>query len=191
MWLMIGFFQVCIIGFLVVVPFEGVFADGGLKVPYNGAKIEEAMFVRGVSMLGREQDEYATRLVANAVWLVRSAKGEGVAVRRAERLIGVALHLSPKNESAEVAVRSLENGDIPEMVKGVDYYGEVFARLMMMRAGLLFKGGAERDGVLGRCFLSLALELDPGNKVLRQRLADSADEFGVLNWDWVMGREAR
>lgn len=191
MWLMVLLFQVCMVASLMMILVGRSFGEGRLKVPYEGAVIEEAMFMRGVSMLGREQDEYATRLVANAVWLIQQAEGEGDSVRKAERMIGVALHLSPKNRAAEVVVRSLEKGEIPELVKGVEYYGKVFARLLMVRAGILINGGTERDVVLGRCFLSLAMELDPGSEDLRKQLNDSVENFGVLNWNWVMGREPK
>lgn len=168
----------------------GFCGAGQLRVDYRAPEIGDAMFDRGVSMLGREQDEYATRLVANAVLLVRVGKGDGASLRRAERLMAVALHLSPKNKAAADVGKSLAAGKIPEQVRG-DYYGKVFARLMMMRGQLLLDGGTDRDQILGRCFLSLAMEFDPGNKVLRQRSADAEDEYGMLNWNWLLGREPK
>ena len=49
-------------------------------------------------MVNNERDEYASNLVAYAVKAIQSSKGEQKSLDAARQIIGLALHLSPRNK---------------------------------------------------------------------------------------------
>lgn len=115
------------------------------------------------SMLAQERDDYATTLTRFALESAHNAPEDPSNMSGVRRLIGLALHLSPRNRTAVVSNHQLGKGLLPEKQEG-DYSRAVFARLLLTRGRLLKKQEAASDRFVGRCFVELAAELDVRNE---------------------------
>lgn len=137
-------------------------ADGEAKFPYQSLEVRESA-LGDFSMLAQERNDYATTLTRLALERVHIDPSNAANMSEVRRLIGFALHLSPRNRTAVVSNHQLGRGLLPEK-KEPDYSRTVFARLLLTRGRLLKKQEAKDDQFVGRCFIELAAELDPRNE---------------------------
>ena len=132
------------------------------QIPYEMLEIKKSIF-GDFSMLMQERDEYATTICRFALEDAHEAPQEEGTMLEVRKLIGLALHLSPRNRTAVVANHQLGRNLLPEK-KEADYSRSVFARLLLTRGRLLKKQENEGDQLVGRCFVALAASLDPRNE---------------------------
>lgn len=126
-------------------------------------KVTRSMFSQELGMLDSERDEYATNLASFAANQVAASQGAVRSAVEVRRLLGLALHLSPRNKRAVVVSFQISKGVLPEVTEG-NYTPQVFARLLLTRGQLLEKQAGAEDKKLARFFIQLAAELDPRNE---------------------------
>lgn len=134
-----------------------------LEGSYKKPTVNQRLFGPDLSMVGNERDEYASNLAAYAVKILRQSQGGQESLDLARRILGLALHLSPRNKKCLVVNAQLARGIMPEPVAG-DYDPEVFARLLLTRGQLLEKRGGESNAMVARYLIDLAATIDPRNE---------------------------
>lgn len=155
--------------------------EENLQGEYKKPVINQRLFGEDLSMVGNERDEYASNLAAYAVKVVTDGKGSQKSLRLARDILGLALHLSPRNKKCIVANGQLARGVLPGRV-GADYEPEVFARLLLARGQLLEKNDKKINGTLARYFIALAATIDPRNEDAVYESELRRIDGGELSW---------
>lgn len=156
---------------------------------YEEVQVESPVFLRGLSMFGREQDEYATNLTAHALIQLQQRGGDVKSWAIARKMIALALNLSPRNDHASAANKKLAQGQWPKRVNP-DNESKVFARLLLTRSKILSESGAAKDGMLARYFLELSVVLDPEDGEATRLHNEDVRNNGVLDWALITGDKA-
>jgi hypothetical protein len=141
----------------------GAQQEGERKFAYQPPVVEKRLFDDSLSMFEQERAEYATNLATVAANQVVAKSGSEDSLASARRLLGLALHLDPRNRQALVVNFQLKEGVLPEVKEG-DYNPRTFSRLLLSRAKLLVRQDNEREKFLARCFVELAALIDPRNE---------------------------
>lgn len=157
-------------------------AAEGEAIAWTPLKVQVSAFSPELGMLDAERDEYATNLANIAVsGFVHAGGKDKAAMERAQRLLALALNLSPRNRRAVVVNYQLGQGTLPAEVKG-DYSAPSLARLLLTRGQLLAKTERQENRLLARMFFQLAAELDPKNE--DAVYASEVDRLDHGNLDW-------
>ena len=152
-----------------------------LKGNYKPPTINRGYFRDDLSMVGNERDEYATNLAAYAVKMIEKNKGSQSSLDLARQLLGLALHLSPRNRKSIVVNRQLKDGLMPHKVVA-DYESDVFAKLLLARGQLLEKQDGKSNALLSRYFIALAAIIDPRNEDAIYESEMRRIDYGDLSW---------
>ena len=155
--------------------------EGGRTFAWTPVKVPISVFSRDLGMLDAERDEYATSLANCAANSIAQAKGSQAALDRGQRLLAVALNLSPRNRRAIIVNFQLSKGTLPEETKG-DYSPQVLARLLLTRGQLLAKTESQENRMLARMFFQLASELDPKNEDAVYASEVDRLDHGAVDW---------
>lgn len=148
---------------------------------YEKPTINQRLFGNELSMVNNERDEYATNLAAYAVKVVQERKADQKSLDLARQVLGLGLHLSPRNKKCVVVNAQLARGVIPDRV-AADYEPEVFARLLLARGQLLEKHENEINTTLARYFIDLAATIDPRNEDAIYESELRRIDHGNLSW---------
>ncbi len=151
---------------------------------WEAPKVVQSMFSKDIGMLDSERDEYATNLSILAANQVATQKASAQALADARRILGLALHLSPRNKRAVIVNFQLSKGMLPEATQS-QYSPQVFARLLLARGQLLEKQGGDENKKLARFFIQLAADLDPRNDDAVYNAEVQRLDHGDLDWDQV------
>ena len=176
--------QVQLLLILLIVTAQPLLAKGGgegLQGNYKPPTINRRFFGDALSMVNNERDEYATNLAAFAVKAIHDQKGNQPSLDRARQLLGLALHLSPRNRKSLVVNRQLKDGMMPKKVVA-DYESDVFAKLLLARGQLLEKQDGESNALLARYFIALASIIDPRNEDAIYESEIRRIDHGELSW---------
>lgn len=166
---------------LIVAPSEPLSAKDELQGEYLLPSINRRFFGDELSMTNNERDEYATNLAAIAVQRVQQSKGAQKSLDEARRLLGLALHLSPRNRKSLVVNRQLKDDIMPDKVDA-DYDSEVFAKLLLARGQLLEKHESASNSLLARYFIALSAMIDPRNEDAVYEAELRRIDHGELSW---------
>jgi len=147
------------------------------------------LFTDDLNMLDRERGEFASNLAAHGANVVAASRASKTALEEARRLLGLAMHLSPRNREALVINHQLRKGIVPEATEGV-YSAGVFARLLLTRAQLLDREGGYQDKLLGRAFIELATEMDPRNEDAVYAFELQRLDHGDFDWTMITDYKA-
>lgn len=153
---------------------------------YKPVKVESPLFVHGISMFGREQDEYATNLTAHALIQLERGRADAGAHELARKMIGLALNLSPRNDYAGPANKILAEGGRPKRLRP-EHGRVVFARLLLTRAKILSESGVAKDARLARYFLALSATLVPDDGEAKQLYSEDIKHSGAVDWETITG----
>jgi hypothetical protein len=137
-------------------------ADPQKSFTWDPPKVPQSMFTKDIGMLDSERDEYATNLAIYASNMITTTKASAQSLAEARRVMGLALHLSPRNKRTIVTSFQLSKGLLPEAVQ-TNYSPQVLARLLLTRGQLLEKQGGDENKKLARFFIHLAATMDPKN----------------------------
>ncbi|MCP5535587.1 MAG: hypothetical protein H7A51_05040 [Akkermansiaceae bacterium] len=151
------------VALLAGIPGPAAGAQSELKGLYKEPRINKRLFGDDLSMVNNERDEYATNLAAYAVNQILLSSGDQESLDNARKVLGLALHLSPRNKKCVVINAQLKRGIMPEKVIA-DYDSDVFARLLLTRGKLLEKQQAEVNTLLARYLIALSATIDPRNE---------------------------
>lgn len=164
--------------------------DAAKAFGWDPPKVEASVFTRDLGMLDSEREEYATNLAGLAVNLMVATKASPDSMLDARRMIGLALHLSPRNKRALVASFQLSKGVLPEP-SVTDYSPQVFARLLLARGQLLEKQGGDENRSLARMFVQLSAELDPKNEDAIYISEIQRLDLGEIDWSVITDSPAK
>ncbi len=156
------------------------------KLTYKVPKVMDALFVQGITMLGSEQDDYASNLTAYGLSFILNESESVSAMEHSRRVLALALHLSPRNKKAVVANYQLSKGYLPKPIS-CDYSHKVFARLLVTRGQLLSEAGGEKNELLARAFVTLAAEMDPLNEEAVFAAEMNRIDHGKFDWSLLTG----
>ncbi|MFK7909526.1 MAG: hypothetical protein AB8F34_02885 [Akkermansiaceae bacterium] len=156
-------------------------APSELKGDYKKPTINQRLFGADLSMVGTERDEYASNLAAYAVKNLRDRNGDQDSLDLTRQILGLALHLSPRNKKSLVANAQLSRGIMPEPIAG-DYNPEVFARLLLTRGKLLEKRDGASNAMLARYLIALSATIDPRNEDAVYESEIRRIDHGELSW---------
>lgn len=132
------------------------------KFNWEPLNIRTSLFSQDLVMLNSERDEYAGNLATFAANEI-VAKGASIeSLKRARRILALALHLSPRNKQAVVTQFQLGKGILPAATDP-NYSPQVLARLLLTRGQLLLQQAEEENAILARFLISLSAEIDPHN----------------------------
>jgi len=152
-----------------------------LKGKYKKPTINQRFFGADLAMVGNERDEYATNLASYAVKILRAKKGDQDTLDLTRQIIGLALHLSPRNKKSLVANAQLARGIMPELI-ACDYDPEVFARLLLTRGQLLEKRQGASNLLVARYLIALAATIDPRNEDAVYEAEVRRIDHGEISW---------
>jgi hypothetical protein len=152
-----------------------------LQGNYKEPVINRQLFADDLSMVNNEREDYATNLTAYAVQVVKLNKGSQASLDSARQLLGLALHLSPRNKPSVIANRNLKDGILPKDVPA-DYATKVFANLLFARGQLLEKQKGKSNAILSRYFIALAVVMDPRNEDAVYEAEMHRIDHGELSW---------
>jgi hypothetical protein len=138
-------------------------APGEKRFEFKPLEVTHSIFGQDLDMLDREREEYATNLATHAANRVAASGGDVASLEEARRMLALSRHLSPRNRKALVVSFQLARGILPEASES-DYSRPVLARLLLARAQLLEKQPGEANATAGRCFVEIAVALDPRNE---------------------------
>ena len=155
--------------------------EGGIAGKYKEPTINRRLFSEGLNMLDSERDEYATNITAYAVMCIRDKKRNQATFDLARKLIGLALHLSPRNKKSLIVNRQLAKGIIPNPVVS-DYTPDVFSKILLARGQLLEKQKGPTNALVARYFIELASLIDPRNEDAIYESEIRRIDHGDLSW---------
>ena len=164
-------------------------AQSELKGRYTEPRINLRMFGEDLSMVNNERDEYATNLAAYAVKVILESSGDQESLDGARRLLGLALHLAPRNNKCVVINAQLKRGILPKKVIA-DYDFHVFARLLLTRGQLLERQKAGVNRQLARYFIELSASIDPRNEDAVYEAEIRRIDHGNIDWGQITDAKA-
>lgn len=143
--------------------------------------VRESVFEKDLGMLDRERDDYANEIatfVANYV-AIRNADADSLTFAR--KALGLSLHLASRNKRAMVTKFQLSKGTMPQRIKG-KYSPKGLAALLVTRAETLFQQKGEKNRLLARALIDLAVTIDPHNEDAIYAFELQKIDYGELNW---------
>ncbi len=188
----------------MLVPMTRVWQAGGLiclctvaawaekpgSFDWEPQEIRTRGFSPALGMLASEREDFATNLADHAASRVAEAKASPASLMEARHLLGVALHLSPRNKRAVVVNFQLGKGLLPEVSKAA-YSAQAFSRLLLTRGQLLAKEGGGENSALARMFIQLAADMDPRNEEAVFASEMQRLDHGRVDWSQVTGGKVR
>jgi len=153
----------------------GIFFLMPAQAGYKPPVIKPAIFSEdGLGMIPAERNELATRLATYAVEWLRQEHideesgelGEDIPAEdweKVRKLLGLSLHLNPRDRAAVIANHMLQEGRLPRQTR-MDLSPAAFSSLIHGRAMVFFEQGGVENRRLGAHLLELAVLVDPANE---------------------------
>jgi hypothetical protein len=154
---------------------------------YDEPIVTKALFAgEEIAILAVDRDKLATNIAA---FVVNSIKpdGKAEALDTAKRLIGLALHLNPRNRIAVVANFQFKKGLAPKKVEP-DYSPVTLAEVLQNRAVLLARRGGDLNLMLAGYMLAAAVDIDPRNESAIYELEMYRKAVAEIDWTPIVGR---
>jgi len=157
--------------------------DVKLQAAYDIVKFNKPVFKEGVTLLAKEQDEFAEHLTKFALTNVVDNEGAKTSIELAEKCLSVALHLSPRNREAVVANFQLSKGLLPKSIKR-GFSGKALSSLLSVRANQLLEleNATPKDIMLAGCFATIASEMNPQNEDAVYVFQIHEVDHGKIDW---------
>ena len=156
--------------YLVIACLAGVLlSEGRAANEYRDAKPDRPVFDDDeLGLMIIEREKLATELAAyvcNDLGRGGAMEGEGASegTSLANRMLGVALQLHPRNRTALIANFRLTRG-VPTDFAASDYEPKVLADYLYTRSKLLMEQGGDTNDNLAAYLLAFAVEIDPTNE---------------------------
>jgi hypothetical protein len=184
---MMRFWQVTAAFFLSFCPLSA--DEAAHQFTWNSPRVVTSIFSQDFGMLDSERDDYATNLATHAANAITAAKASPASLADAQRMLSLALQLSPRNKRAVVVNFQLSKGMLPEISES-NYSPQVFARLILTRGLLLNQQGGEENRQAARFFIQLAADLDPKNEDAVYASEVQRLDHGAADWKTITQPEA-
>ena len=153
---------------------------------YRSPEVTVSRFSKELEMLDREREKLAKNIAIYAGNRVSRENRGKHSLAIARRLLGLSLHLAPKNSVASALDRRLSDGEIPAKEK-TEYGNEIFSELLLNRGKDLRVGNRE-DALLSRCLIEIAVIVNPKNKAAVKALELQNIQHGAVDWTVFTGR---
>ena len=157
------------------------------EIGYEEPIVTKALFTgEEIAILAVDRDKLATNIAA---FVVNSIKPDGKAgqLDTATRLIGLALHLNPRNRLAVVANFQFKKGLSPRKVEP-EYSPVTLAELLQRKAELIHKQGGDLNAMLAGYMLAAAVDIDPRNETAIYQLEMYRKAVAEIDWTPIVGR---
>lgn len=154
---------------------------GPAKLEFEAPVIGESVFKEGLGLVDRERDEYASAIATFAANHVVRKQGDKASLDFARKALGLALHLSSRNKRAMVTKFQLSKGILPKTIDP-EYSPQTLAGLFMTRAEVLFEQKGEKNLLLARALIELAVTIDPHNEDSIYAYELQKIDYGELKW---------
>lgn len=153
---------------------------------YRAPVVEPPAFAGGHVMLSAtERDKLATSL-AGFVAATTKPDSNARKLTVARRLLGLALHMSPRNRAALVTSFKFTRGHAPKEF-AVDYGAATLAEIIRTHAGTLKAAGGEANIRLAGYLLVAATEVDIDNESAVYELEIHKRDHGPIDWRALVG----
>lgn len=136
-------------------------------------------------MLDREREKLAKNIVIYAGNRVAKEEREGHSLMIARRLIGLSLHLSPKNTAAVALDRRLSAGEIPP--KRDREYQDVTLSEVLLEQSRTLRQGSQQDQLLADCLIEIAAMVSPQHKAAVRAMEIQKIQRGPVKWEQFTG----
>ena len=149
-------------------------------------EVKEARFDKStVNLLKVDRDKLASSVAA---YVANSGKDgtNGSDLDTARRLLGVALHLSPRNRDAVIANFQFKKG-LPRKKIQPEYSPVTLAEVLQSRAKFLIKNGGDLNVSLAGYMLFVAVQVDSTNETAIYELEMYRKDIGPVNWSSLVG----
>ena len=153
---------------------------------YIEPEVKEARFDKStVNLLKVDRDKLASSVAA---YVANSGKDgtNGSDLDTARRLLGFALHLSPRNRDAVIANFQFKKG-LPRKKIQPEYSPVTLAEVLQSRAKFLIKNGGDLNVSLAGYMLYVAVQVDSTNETAIYELEMYRKDIGPVNWSSLVG----
>ena len=163
-----------------------VFGDDKGAKYYEPIVIKPLFVADEIAILAVDRDKLATNIAA---FVANSIKPGGNAedIDTATRLIGLALHLDPRNRMAVVVNFQFKKGLAPRKVEA-EYSPVTLAELLQRKAESIHKQGGDLNAMLAGFMLAAAVEIDPRNETAIYQLEMYRKAVAEIDWTPIVGR---
>jgi len=170
--------QACLLG-LLVSSLSG--QESTPKFEFEPPVIRESVFKEGLGLVDREREEYASAMATFATNHVFRKQGDKASLDFAKKALALALHLSSRNKRATVTKFQLSKGVLPKQVDP-EYSPKALAALFVTRAEVLFEQKGEKNLLLARALIELAVTIDPHNEDAVYAYEVQKIDYGEFKW---------
>ncbi len=161
----------------------GVFAQSGYVEPV----VTTPLFAgEEIEILEVDRDKLASSIAAFVVNQIKPGDNARK-LKNARRLIGLALHLNPRNRIAVVANYQFKRGVIPKKIEA-EYSPATLAEVLQARADTLMLRGGDLNLLLAGYMLAAAVEIDLTNETAVYKLEMYRKDVAEIDWTPVIGR---
>ncbi len=133
------------------------------KFDFKAPVVGQGVFTEDLGLLQRERDEYATSLANYVANHVVDQKASRSSLDFARKALALALNLSSRNKRATVLKFQLAKSVMPKKAE-MKYSPKTLASLFVVRAEALKEQKGEKNLLLARALLDLAVTIDPHNE---------------------------
>ena len=156
------------------------------EAKYTEPEVKEARFDKStVNLLKVDRDKLASSVAAYVVSSTKESP-DGIALDAARKLIGFALHLSPRNRDAVIANFQFKKG-LPRRKIQPEYSPVTLAEVLQSRAMVLIKNGGDLNVSLAGYMLSVAVQVDSTNETAIYELEMYSKDIGAIDWSSLVG----
>lgn len=156
------------------------------ETKYTEPEVKEARFDKGtVNLLKVDRDKLASSVAAYVVSSTKESP-DAIALDTARRLLGFALHLSPRNRDAVIANFQFKKG-LPRRKIQPEYSPVTLAEVLQSRATFLIKNGGDLNVSLAGYMLSVAVQVDSTNETAIYELEMYRKDIGAIDWSSLVG----
>lgn len=143
--------------------------------------VRESVFKDDLGVLDREREDYAGAIATFTANYVVARKADADSLIFARRALGLALHLSSRNKKAMVTKFQLSKGTMPQKVDP-KYSSKALSAMFVARAETLFQQKGEKNRLLARALIDLAVTIDPHNEDAIYAFELQKIDYGELSW---------
>lgn len=156
------------------------------EVKYTEPDVKEARFdTSDVNLLKVDRDKLASSVAAYVVSSIKDG-ADASAMETARKLLGFALHLSPRNRDAVIANFQFKKG-LPKRKIQPEYSPVTLAEVLQSRATFLIKNGGNLNVALAGYMLFVAVQVDSTNETAIYELEMYRKDIGAIDWSSLLG----
>jgi hypothetical protein len=156
-------------------------------VGYVAPKVDEPLFEKAdIALLEVDRSKLSSNLAAFVANTIKP-KSNARQIQKARRMLGLALHLDPRNRTAVVTNFQFTRGLEPKEARA-DYGPATLAEILQAHARSLLLKGGDLNQLLAGYLLDCAVEIDASNETAVYELEMYKKDVAPVDWTPVVGR---